>query len=1265
MSIDGNVRKSLDGSRSPAGRNLLPALLFLAVLTGWVSPSVAQYAVPVTDLWPVISSSLPDHLTAHGNQLFFVANGRVNGSARGRELWKSDGTEEGTDLVGDIRSGPLGSFPGDLTVVGQTLFFVADGGTTGRELWKSDGTEEGTDLVMDIWPGPEGSKPSELTSVGSVLFFAADDGENGSELWASNGTTFGTVLVMDIWPGPEGSKPSELTSVGSVLFFAADDEEHGSELWTSNGTTGETYLIGDIRPGFEGSSPRNFVNVGGTLFFTANDSIVGDELWKRNDALDVTALVKDIRPGPESSGLIHLTAVNGSLFFTALGDTTDNELWKSDGTTSGTVVVKDIFPGPGGSKPSHLTAVGEKLFFVANDGVAGRELWKSDGTLHGTVLLKDIRPGVQSSAASELTAAGETLFFLANDGITGKELWMSDGTSDGTFRVRDIRFGSATSGARYLTAAGETVFFAADDGGTGEELWRTVPAPVITVETPRLDFPPVTLGDWGQATLLIENRGRVPLTIEDVRLPSSALRHDHEVPWDVPPGERSVITFFLESRVPLDASGEIQLMTNDPHRPETAVHVVGRVVDLEIEPPVLVPTAEEVPLGESVTVLVLPAPDVRIEEGFLFHRAAGAAAFDSIRLVEHPFGKDWQATIPEADVTELGIDYYVKVKNSGFEVTHPLTAPDSVIRQNVQPPGAIVTRPQPTQETGFLEGREIRVLVEIPKGSRFDAGTLKYRRGGETRYDSVAVVAAEPLAAGVIPLEHVGSRGVEYWVDVCTQTQRLTDPAKNPAGRPHSISITVGNVIETNRHAGETYRLLSIPLSMGGILGSLTDDVGGPDKTRWRMFTYLPGADRYAKVPDEDAGLTTFERGRAYWLITREAHRIDTGPDQGETTPTDRPFGITLQPGYNLIGNPFNFAVAWDSCFVDALSMSDAVADLLVEWPVAHVPGEGYDSTDVAILEPFSGYWVKNTAKSKLPVTLRVPAVEAPPSALVEQKRGVALPARAAGAPQGWRIRIRAACGLEGASAVAGKEKTASVTRDSHDRSMPPMPPEWSLAVHFPHDDWRDQPGSYVRDIRGQYECPDGGDVWGHMWRFDVAKSFSDETAGDVVSLEIFGIHDLSEDALVYLADTHLQRVVDLRAESRYTFYQGERKFVTSDQDARFVLLVGSVEFVTRQSSEMARIPSKTILHQNVPNPFNPSTIIRYELAVPGRVSLRIYDVHGALVRVLEDRGRTPGRYEVGWDGRDERGERVATGVYFYRLMVPDFEQTKKLVLIK
>ena len=95
-------------------------------------------------------------------------------------------------------------------------------------------------------------------------------------------------------------------------------------------------------------------------------------------------------------------------------------------------------------------------------------------------------------------------------------------------------------------------------------------------------------------------------------------------------------------------------------------------------------------------------------------------------------------------------------------------------------------------------------------------------------------------------------------------------------------------------------------------------------------------------------------------------------------------------------------------------------------------------------------------------------------------------------------------------------------------------------------------------------------------------------------------------------------------------------------------------------------IPSRHALYQNVPNPFNPTTTIRYDVARGGGlVTLRIFDVSGRLVRTLVDAKESGGQKSVDWDGRNGGGAKVATGTYFYRLTAPGFTQTKKMVLLK
>ena len=99
-------------------------------------------------------------------------------------------------------------------------------------------------------------------------------------------------------------------------------------------------------------------------------------------------------------------------------------------------------------------------------------------------------------------------------------------------------------------------------------------------------------------------------------------------------------------------------------------------------------------------------------------------------------------------------------------------------------------------------------------------------------------------------------------------------------------------------------------------------------------------------------------------------------------------------------------------------------------------------------------------------------------------------------------------------------------------------------------------------------------------------------------------------------------------------------------------------------------IPKQSLVLQNYPNPFNPETWIPYHLSEPAPVTLSIYDTTGRLVRTLligfQPAGFYQGRARAAyWDGRNDVGKRVSSGVYFYRLSTPSFHQMKRMVILK
>jgi ELWxxDGT repeat protein len=118
-----------------------------------------------------------------------------------------------------------------LAALDGSVFFAADDGSSGIELWRSDGTEEGTGLVADVAGDAEGSAPAGLTAAENRLFFRACEAASGCEPWTSDGSAAGTRLLADLRPGAGSSNPQRFHHVGSTLYFSADDGSTGVELW--------------------------------------------------------------------------------------------------------------------------------------------------------------------------------------------------------------------------------------------------------------------------------------------------------------------------------------------------------------------------------------------------------------------------------------------------------------------------------------------------------------------------------------------------------------------------------------------------------------------------------------------------------------------------------------------------------------------------------------------------------------------------------------------------------------------------------------------------------------------------------------------------------------------------------------------------------------------------------------------------------------------------------------------------------------------------
>jgi len=402
-------------------------------------------------------------------------------------FWASDGTPEETQPFLTLDPAVNWRPPGELASRGDLVFFPLFSTPLGVEMWSTDGSTQGTNVVLDIIPGPADSVDSSFQKgafLGADYFFSGSDGVHGLEPWATDGTAAGTRMAADLCTEPDGYDPTASSWPGRFiadsgrLFFTARGDE-GNEGWYAiDRAARATRLLAS----FDTPSDQiTFLSpaIAGTTAFLFTQEQQTDyqwDLWRSDGTPEGTASIASLyvwwkqpwTPGP-------LFPYRGRVFFSASRSWDGAELWISDGTSGGTGLFRDVNPGEGGSYPADFAALGDRFYFRADDGVHGAELWTSDGTKAGTFMLKDLCPGLGSGFPMDLASDGERIVFSATDGLHGHELWVSDGTPEGTQMAADIRPGAASSMPERFTPSGSTIYYSADDGRTGRELWRYDP----------------------------------------------------------------------------------------------------------------------------------------------------------------------------------------------------------------------------------------------------------------------------------------------------------------------------------------------------------------------------------------------------------------------------------------------------------------------------------------------------------------------------------------------------------------------------------------------------------------------------------------------------------------------------------------------------------------------------------------------------------------------------------------------------------------------
>lgn len=375
--------------------------------------------------------------------VFFLADDGVHGA----EPWVSDGTPRSARLVGDLTPGAAGSSIHRFREVGHEVLFFRRSGES-YELWRTDGTVEGTGLVTVPATGRLNLDPGALYPVvGGAVFLVESAVPCSLDLWATDGSAQGTFRLrsfgVDDCPTLVIPELREHEGFDGSVFLAFQGRnsrrELETEIWRTDGTRGGTFPITVSQSG----NGDRFWEVQtaafrGEIYFNAvGGSENGNELWKSDGTPGSAERVAELCPGvlyyrPETACSSHaapLAVVGDHLVFIATGDGgRQRQLWVTDGTTEGT---RRAAGQPGEwVLPRRWRVLGDRLLFYLSGDETG---WWSFRAPDG--------PAVHLKRSFD-TAAAEVLngrvVFLPIDPVVRQEPWVTDGTHAGTRLLVDL-----------------------------------------------------------------------------------------------------------------------------------------------------------------------------------------------------------------------------------------------------------------------------------------------------------------------------------------------------------------------------------------------------------------------------------------------------------------------------------------------------------------------------------------------------------------------------------------------------------------------------------------------------------------------------------------------------------------------------------------------------------------------------------------------------------------------------------------------------------
>lgn len=489
-------------------------------------------------------------------------------------------------------------------------------------------------------------------------------------------------------------------------------------------------------------------------------------------------------------------------------------------------------------------------------------------------------------------------------------------------------------------------------------------------------------------------------------------------------------------------------------------------------------------------------------------------------------------------------------------------------------------------------------------------GIIEYGRPYEVIGEEIVMTrGVDNLYRGTIPSTNVTKDGLWYRI----RAENLADTIYYPINKqlvnlPISVPSYNSSASESRYMNGipsNNYYLFSLPLdkniNFSNVFGEQKTNSSG-EPTNWAVFQYNPNSD---ESPFTSFLSTTGEKG--YIVYHKTGAGVTINLDSGRTPDINSYKNTILYPGWNIIRWPFTFIQT--PVIKDNAKIGSVWERIKSGW---------FHAAD---LRPFGGYAIYNKTAS----TVKLGDV-----------LGWSTPSKSSSEEEKVFETIISATtknGMKSSIYVGATNQDPSLFDDTQPFSI-------SNEIRFTLD--KNQSTRYF-----------SADAQVHIW--DAVVNSPEEHEKITIYWEMCSNEG---EYVSYLIDTDNNVRIAMHEQTEYVF--------SARRQHHFKIIAGTSASVKNALMDLDKnLPTVFALRQNYPNPFNPTTTIDFEIAQSGNIELAIYNLLGQRVKVLNSGFYRTGFYKTVWDGTSDKGIRVASGVYLYRLQTPATTITKKLLLIK